>query len=120
MLSGLDDTALPYLLLGGDGVVSAMANVAPQLCRGMYVAARRGCPRYATTISDMLSPLAAALRPDQVVSAVKYALSLRGLGNASVRLPVTPLEDADQQLIHAAMDAIWAQPEDALPLRRIR
>jgi 4-hydroxy-tetrahydrodipicolinate synthase len=120
MLTGQDTAALPYLLLGGDGVVSAMANVAPQLCRGMYYAAHQGCPRYATTISDMLAPLAAALSPDQITSAVKCALSLRGLGIAAMRLPLTELTDVEQQQVHTAMEAIWAQPDDALPLRRAR
>ncbi|MGM4919241.1 4-hydroxy-tetrahydrodipicolinate synthase [Tardiphaga sp. 813_E8_N1_3] len=120
MLTGQDTAALPYLLLGGDGVVSAMANVAPQLCRGMYYAARQGCPRYATTISDMLAPLAAVLPPDQASAAVKFALSLRGLGNAAVRLPLTEITETEQQQVYTAMAAIWAQPDDALPLRRAR
>ncbi|WPO44015.1 4-hydroxy-tetrahydrodipicolinate synthase [Tardiphaga sp. 42S5] len=120
MLTGRDTAALPYLLLGGDGVVSAMANVAPQLCRGMYYATRQGCPRYATTISDMLAPLAEALPPDQVASAVKFALSLRGLGSAAVRLPLTALTETEQRQVYTAMEAIWAQPDDAPPLRRAR
>ncbi|WP_441240929.1 4-hydroxy-tetrahydrodipicolinate synthase [Tardiphaga sp. 768_D3_N2_1] len=120
ILTGQDIAALSYLLLGGDGVVSAMANVAPQLCRGMYYAARQGCPRYATTISDMLAPLAGALPPEQASAAVKFALSLRGLGNAAVRLPLTELTETEQQQIYTAMEAIWAQPDDALPLRRAR
>ncbi|SFM17399.1 4-hydroxy-tetrahydrodipicolinate synthase [Bradyrhizobium sp. NFR13] len=120
ILTGQDIAALSYLLLGGDGVVSAMANVAPQLCRGMYYAARQGCPRYATTISDMLAPLAGTLPPEQASAAVKFALSLRGLGNAAVRLPLTELTETEQQQIYTAMEAIWAQPDDALPLRRAR
>lgn len=114
LLTGHDATALPYLLTGGDGVVSAVANVAPQLCRGMYVAARKGCPRYATTISDMLTPLAAALSSEQISSIVKYAMSLRGLGNAAVRLPRMPLDDAEQRLVQNAMEAIWASPDEVM------
>jgi 4-hydroxy-tetrahydrodipicolinate synthase len=116
LLTGHDATSLPYLLSGGDGVVSAVASVAPQLCRGMYVAARKGCPRYATTISDMLMPLAETLEPDQASSIVKYALSLRGLGHASVRLPRTPLDETGQDLVRTAMGAIWASPEEVMSL----
>jgi 4-hydroxy-tetrahydrodipicolinate synthase len=51
---------------------------------------------------------------------VKYALTLRGLGSAVVRLPLTELTETEQQLVRTAMDAIWAQPDDALPLHRAR
>jgi 4-hydroxy-tetrahydrodipicolinate synthase len=105
---------VPYLLTGGDGVVSTTANVAPQLCRGMYHATQKGCPRYATTISDMLTPLAEALAPDQVSSAVKYAMSLRGLGNATTRLPRMPLDEVGQHMLQTAMEAIWASPDEVM------
>lgn len=114
LLTGHDATALPYLLTGGDGAVSTVANVAPQLCRGMYDAARKGCPRYATTIADMLMPLTEVLAPEQVSSAVKYALSLRGLGNAAVRLPRLPLDEVAQRQVEVAMHAIWASPDEVM------
>lgn len=114
LLTGHDAAALSYLLTGGDGVVSAVANVAPQLCRGLYYATRKGCPRYATTISDMLMPLAEALSPEHVSSAVKYALSLRGLGTPAVRLPRLPLDDAGQHVVQMAMQAIWASPDEVM------
>lgn len=114
LLSGHDATALAWLLSGGDGIVSALANVAPQLCRGLHVAVRKGCPRYAMTISDMLQPLAALLTPDQVTSVVKAALHRRGIGTPAVRLPRLPLDDAEQHLVEMALDAIWAQPEEAM------
>jgi 4-hydroxy-tetrahydrodipicolinate synthase len=37
-----------------------------------------------------------------------------------VRLPLTELTDAEQQQVHTAMEAIWAQPDDAPPLRPAR
>lgn len=111
-LTSLDATAISYLLTGGDGVVSAVANIAPQLCRGMYVATRKGCPRYATTISDMLTPLALTLSAEQVSPAVKYALSLRGFGNAALRLPRVTLDEAERHLVQTAMQAIWASPDE--------
>jgi len=114
LLTGHDATALPYLLTGGDGVISTVANVAPQLCRGMYYATRKGCPRYATIISDMLMPLAEALSPEQVSSTVKYALSLRGFGDAAVRLPRMPLDEAAQHQVQRAMQAIWASPDEVM------
>ncbi|MET0968230.1 MAG: 4-hydroxy-tetrahydrodipicolinate synthase [Tardiphaga sp.] len=111
LLSGDDTAGLSYLLVGGDGVVSATANVAPQLCRGMVVACRQGQTRYAATIMRMLTPLAAALAPDMVAPAVKYALSLRGLARPCVRLPLVELGDAEQRAVADALEEIWATPE---------
>src|SRR5206468_12381182 len=42
LYSGNDDTALAYMLLGGHGVISVTANVAPQWMSEMCAAARRG------------------------------------------------------------------------------
>ena len=38
LLSGDDATALAFLLQGGDGCISVTSNVAPGLCRAMYLA----------------------------------------------------------------------------------
>jgi 4-hydroxy-tetrahydrodipicolinate synthase len=111
LLIGDDTGALPYLALGGAGAVSAMANIAPQLCRGMLVACQQGQIRYAATIMDMLAPLAAAMPHDLVASAVKYALGLRGLAKSHVRLPLIVLTAAEQAAIDDALERIWAAPE---------
>jgi 4-hydroxy-tetrahydrodipicolinate synthase len=116
LLSGDDKAALSYLLVGGDGVVSATANVTPLLWRGMVTACRQGQARYAASIMQMLAPLAAALAPDMVAPAVKYALSLRGLARPHVRLPLVDLGDAEQRAVADALGEIWATPE--LPILR--
>lgn len=112
LLIGDDTLALPYLVLGGDGAISAIANVAPQLCRGIVAACRQGQVRYAATIMEMLTPLAAALPQDRIAPAVKYALSLRGLVRPDVRLPLTALSELEQARIRAALEVIWAAPDE--------
>jgi 4-hydroxy-tetrahydrodipicolinate synthase len=111
LLTGDDAQALPYLALGGNGAVSAVANIVPQLCRGITVACRQGQMRYAATIMDMLMPLIAALPPDLMPPAVKYGLSLRALATPRVRLPLVELGHAERRRILDAMDQIWASPE---------
>lgn len=114
LLTGTDAGALPYLVLGGDGCISAMANITPQLCRGMVVACRQGQMRYAATIMDMLAPLAGALPQDIISPAVKYALGLRGLAKPYVRLPLIELDSKECNKIIDALDHIRATPEPAL------
>jgi 4-hydroxy-tetrahydrodipicolinate synthase len=42
LLSGDDTTALAFLACGGDGCISQVANVAPDLCRDIFANCRRG------------------------------------------------------------------------------
>ncbi len=42
LLSGDDATALAFLAQGGDGCISVMSNVAPGMCRSMFLACRHG------------------------------------------------------------------------------
>jgi 4-hydroxy-tetrahydrodipicolinate synthase len=42
LLSGDDATALGFCAQGGDGCISVIANVAPGLCRNMFLAQRQG------------------------------------------------------------------------------
>jgi 4-hydroxy-tetrahydrodipicolinate synthase len=114
LLTGDDAGALPYLVLGGDGCTSATASITPQLCRGMVVACRQGQMRYAATIMDILAPLAGALPQDVVSSAVKYALSLRGLAKPYVRLPMVELGSDECNKIVDALDRIRTTPGPAL------
>ena len=45
LLSGDDATALGFLANGGDGCISVTSNVAPALCRNMYLAWKQGQKR---------------------------------------------------------------------------
>ena len=42
LLRGDDALALPYLAQGGDGCISVTSNVAPGLCRSMFLAWKHG------------------------------------------------------------------------------
>src|SRR6267378_4694322 len=57
LYSGNDDTALAYMLLGGHGVISVTANVAPKLMSEMCAAARRGDLPTARAINERLMAL---------------------------------------------------------------
>src|SRR5207247_1548086 len=57
LYSGNDDTALAYLLLGGHGVISVTANVAPKPMSEMCAAARRLDVPTARAINERLMGL---------------------------------------------------------------
>jgi 4-hydroxy-tetrahydrodipicolinate synthase len=117
LLGGADAIALPWLCSGGDGCVSALANVTPQLMHGMYIAVRQRRFAYASTIRDTLAALLVTLACDETPSSLKYALSLRGPLSPRLRLPlVEPDADSKVAIAHV-VDGIWPTPLAAMPGR---
>jgi 4-hydroxy-tetrahydrodipicolinate synthase len=91
LLSGDDATAPAFLAMGGDGCISVTSNVAPALCRSMYLALKQGQPAQAQRLAIIAAPLTAALFSESNPSPVKYALSLMKLMSPRVRLPLVEL-----------------------------
>ncbi len=102
-LSGEDATALPFLAAGGHGCISVSANVAPGPCARMQKAWRDGDVAAASTISDSLSGLHAAMFCESNPVPVKYAASLLGKCRAEVRLPLQQISKANMDLVERAM-----------------
>lgn len=95
-LSGHDGTALSFHLAGGDGIVSATANILPRLVTSLQQAAYGSYISAALALSDRLHPLLTALGPESDPALLKYALQvLRGM-EADLRLPLVPA-DADSR-----------------------
>jgi 4-hydroxy-tetrahydrodipicolinate synthase len=111
LLSGDDATALPFLVQGGDGCISVTSNVAPGLCRSMYLAFRQGQMARAQRLSAEIAPLTSALFRESNPTPLKYALSLLDQMSPKVRLPlVEPTEQTKAELY-----AVMAQVCDANP-----
>ena len=91
LLSGDDATALPFLVQGGNGCISVTSNVAPGLCRSMYLAYKQGQMQRAQSLAHQVAQLTSALFRETNPVPVKYALSLLGLIAPSVRLPLVEL-----------------------------
>ena len=103
LYSGNDDTALAYMLLGGHGVISVTANVAPRLMSDLCSAALRGDVAAARTINQKLMPLHMKLFVEANPIPVKWALSELGLIHPELRLPLTPLAQHHRDTVRAAM-----------------
>lgn len=102
---GDDASALALMLLGGHGVISVTANVAPRLMHEMCAAALAGDLVRAREINFRLLKLHQRLFIEANPIPVKWALAHMGLINAAIRLPLTQLSQAHQQ---AVLDACAA------------
>ena len=101
--SGDDATALALMLLGGHGVISVTANVAPRLMHEMCAAAlTQDIPR-ARELNNRLLGLHRHLFVEANPIPVKWALAqTKQIGNA-IRLPLTPLSETYFDRVLAAM-----------------
>ena len=91
--SGEDSTALALILLGGHGVISVTANVAPRLMHEMCAAALRSDVATARGINMRLLSLHQKLFVEANPIPVKWALQQMGLIGGGLRLPMTPLSE---------------------------
>jgi len=105
LYSGNDDTALPFMLLGGHGVISVSANVAPRAVAEMCAAALDNDVVTARDINARLANLNARLFVEANPIPVKWALSEMGLIHNELRLPLTPLSPRFHEAIRAELRA---------------
>lgn len=105
LLSGDDATALPYVAAGGDGCISMVSNVAPDLCRVIFSNLRQGRLQTARYLQKRLVPLESCLS-GECPAALKYALSLLGLMKPATRLPLVELDEAARAAVTKAVATI--------------
>jgi 4-hydroxy-tetrahydrodipicolinate synthase len=91
LLSGDDASALAFLAHGGDGCISVTSNIAPGLCRSMFLSWKQGQAARAQRLMLPIARLNAALFCETSPVPVKYALSRLGLISSRVRLPLVEL-----------------------------
>ncbi|MES2245469.1 MAG: 4-hydroxy-tetrahydrodipicolinate synthase [Pseudomonadota bacterium] len=101
--SGDDPTAVALMLCGGQGNISVTANVAPRLMHELCVAAIAGDARSAMKIQLQLLPLHKHLFVEANPIPVKWAMARMGLCGGTLRLPMTPLETANEATVENAL-----------------
>ncbi len=101
--SGDDASCLALMLLGGHGVISVTANVAPRAMHDMAAAARAGDVARARDINFRLLGLHTKLFVEANPIPVKWALSAMGMIENGLRLPMTPLSAAFYEVVREAM-----------------
>jgi 4-hydroxy-tetrahydrodipicolinate synthase len=103
VLSGDDVLTLPVIAVGGRGVISATANVAPRQMVELVRAARAGELARARRLHLRLLPLFDALFCETNPIPVKAALALLGLAEDEIRLPLTPLTAPNRERLRATL-----------------
>lgn len=102
-LSGEDITALGFNAHGGVGCISVTANVAPRLCAQFQEACLDGRFGEALSLQDKLAPLHQALFIEPNPAGAKYALSVLGRMDETVRSPMVPLAEEAKSAVRDAM-----------------
>ncbi|KRR08928.1 4-hydroxy-tetrahydrodipicolinate synthase [Bradyrhizobium jicamae] len=102
LLSGDDRTAFGFIAGGGDGCISPVSNISPDMCRTIFSNLRQDRLQSARRLQRRLDGLATCLSND-VPSALKYALSLLGLMHPKTRLPIVELDEAAKAQVARAL-----------------
>lgn len=103
LYSGDDATAREFMLLGGNGVISVTANVAPALMRQMCRAALAGDMAEAQRLDAKLAALHEQLFIESNPIPVKWALAEMGRIPRGIRLPLTWLSAEHRDRVRSAL-----------------
>ncbi len=103
--SGNDDQIVPIMALGGLGVISVLANVAPaqthEICQKFFDGDVEGSRRMQLEAIELCQALFCEVNPIPV----KAALNLMGKCSGALRMPLTPMEPSNMQRLENAMKA---------------
>ena len=106
LYSGNDDQIVPIMSLGGIGVISVLANVAPrethEICAKFLAGDVKGSLELQLKYLDLCSALFCEVNPIPV----KKAVELMGLCNGYMRRPLTEMEPEHAAVLEAAMKKV--------------
>ena len=101
--SGNDDQIVPILSLGGKGVISVLSNVCPQETHDIVARFLDGDVAGSRELQLRALPLIHALFCEVNPIPVKTAMNLMGMEVGPLRLPMTPMEEANKARLIQAM-----------------
>ena len=103
MYSGNDDQIVPILSMGGQGVISVLSNVMPartvEICDRFFAGDVAGSAALQCELLELINALFSEVNPIPV----KAAMAAMGWCENTLRLPLTPMEDAHWQTLRALM-----------------
>ncbi|MBF0421614.1 MAG: 4-hydroxy-tetrahydrodipicolinate synthase [Magnetococcales bacterium] len=106
LLSGDDATFLPFLAVGGQGIISVTANIAPRHMVGVWKAWQQRDISLAISRHEQLLDLNRILFCETNPIPVKAAAAMLGMCSDDIRLPLTPLGKDNQTLVRDVIKAM--------------
>lgn len=103
MYSGNDDQVVPLLSVGGIGVISVVANIAPKEMHEMVVKYLDGDIKAAMDLQLKIKPLNDALFCEVNPIPIKTAMNLLGFGVGELRLPLVEMSDKNLEYLKNAL-----------------
>ena len=103
LYSGEDGLVVPLMAIGGIGVISVIANIAPQQTHDMCASYMAGDREKALELQMKSLPLVDALFSEVNPIPVKRALNLLGMEVGSLRAPLCEMSDANAAVLKHAM-----------------
>lgn len=113
--SGDDATVMPFMAMGGAGVISVASNIVPQAMIRLVQAMRRNDIALAGQQQLDLQELNDALFIQSNPIPVKAACAMMGWMGWDIRLPLTILPEAKRIRLHATLKAFGLEPKSAHP-----
>ena len=104
LLSGDDQTFLPFLSLGGDGIISVYTNLNPRRFLDIYEKIRENALKEAQSLFYQAYPVLEALSISTNPIPIKEALSLAGLIERDFRMPLRPLDRSSLEHLKRALE----------------
>jgi 4-hydroxy-tetrahydrodipicolinate synthase len=105
-LSGDDNTACAFTLMGGHGVASVLSNILPKQMVALIDAARQGNLPTAHSVQGALAPLFDAMGYETNPIPIKTALAIQGHITEAFRLPLCTMQPTLRsqlsRVLHAA------------------
>lgn len=106
LYSGNDDQIVPVLSLGGVGVISVLANVAPKETHDIVAKYLEGDVKGSLELQLKYLPLIDALFSEVNPIPVKKALDLMGMNVGTLRMPLTEMSADKAVLLEAEMKKV--------------
>ncbi len=113
ILSGDDALTLPIMAVGGRGVISVVANLAPRQTVELVAACADGDFARALPLHERLLPLIQSLFLETNPAPVKAALEMLGLGRNELRLPLVSVTAATADNLRRALAAFGLHPQES-------